>query len=103
MKGFLISIILLVILSGGGYFAFQYFSRPASMAPSPYKTEAVKLAGVLQVGKGDDYSHTLLSGGKFTGVASYSVNLDDYVGQKIEVTGQYSGTTFYADSVIKID
>ncbi len=103
MKGFLISIIFLVILGVAGYFGFKYFIQGKGSETTQYKSTPVSLSGVLQATTGDDYSHALLTGGKLTGVASYSVNLDDYVGQKVEVTGQYSGTTLYADSIIKID
>jgi hypothetical protein len=48
------------------------------------------------------------TGGKFyinsTGQAtkeldSYTVKLDDYVGKKVSVTGQYSGITLFVDTV----
>lgn len=48
------------------------------------------------------------SGGKFyinsAGAAtkeidSYTVKLDDYVGKKVSVTGQYSGITLFVDTI----
>lgn len=48
------------------------------------------------------------TGGKFfiqptgkptTELDSYTVKLDQYVGKKVSVTGQYSGTTLFVDTV----
>lgn len=102
MKGFLIAVVLLVILGVGGYFSFTYFLKNKSAEPSRYKSASVKLMGVLKVGKGDDYEYTLTSEGKVVGVNSYTVQLKDFVDQKIEVEGQYSGTTLFADTVTPV-
>lgn len=37
--------------------------------------------------------------GKTTSIASYTLTFDQYVGKNITVSGQYSGTTLYADTV----
>lgn len=96
MKGLFIGFILLVILMTLGYFGFRALSLKSIKQPS-YTTSPVTLTGVLQKAKGEDYNFIIIGGGKSTGVASYSVKLDEYVGKNVEITGQYSGTTLYAD------
>lgn len=99
MKGLLIAIILLVVLVVGGYFGFKYLGKSSTSQPAIYKSEPVKVTGILNVGKGDDYEYAIMSEGKLVGVNSYTVQLKDYIGQRVEVIGQYSGTTLFADSV----
>ncbi|MCL4338628.1 hypothetical protein M1271_02990 [Patescibacteria group bacterium] len=61
----------------------------------------VKLAGTLQKvpQSNNDYSHILVNNNEITGIASNNIDLDKYVGQKVEISGQYSGTTLYADKI----
>lgn len=103
MKGLFIAIILLVALAVGGYFGFKYLGKSNISQPAIYKSEPVKVTGILNVGKGDDYEHTIMSEGKLIGVNSYTVQLKDYVGQKVEMSGQYSGTTLFADEVVSLN
>ncbi len=100
MKAFLFGVIAIVVIGGLGFVGYRYVLGQKSATPNDsFKTEIVTLAGVLKAGKGDDYSYIILSEGKTVGVASQTKNLSSYVGKKVKVTGQYSGTTFYADTI----
>jgi len=46
-------------------------------------------------------SHYILKGsdGKTSEINSYTVTLDSYVGKSITITGQYSGTTLFVDTI----
>jgi hypothetical protein len=103
MKGLIIGLIVIVVLAAGGFAGYKYLlSQTKSTTDTSFKTESVKKTGIVQAAKGDDYQHVLMSEGKTIGVASYSIDLNKYLGKKIEVTGQYSGTTLYADSVVEV-
>lgn len=104
MKAVII-LFIIAVLGIGGYFGYQYLmsqSLSAGTAGSQsYKSEAVMKTGMLQKAPvaSSDFKHVLLSEGKTIGVASFKVNLDTYVGKKVTITGQPSGTTLYADTV----
>lgn len=93
------------LLGVGGYFGYQYLlaqsPKTGSTGSKSYKSEAMTKTGILQKApvKSSDFEHVLLSEGKSIGVTSYKVDLDEYVGKKVTVTGQPSGTTLYADTV----
>ena len=105
MKVFLIGIVVLLLAGVVGYVGLSYYSgKQTSVVPQgrdsvPQTKTSVTKTGVLQVLKGDDYNYALLSEGKLIGVNSYTIKLGDYVGKMVQVTGQYSGTTLYADTV----
>lgn len=98
MKAFIIGLVVLSMVVIGGYVGLKYVGSQ-KQPQSSYKTESVAKIGVIQTGKGDDYTHLLVSEGTSIGLASYTVKLDDYLGKKVQVQGQFSGTTLYADSV----
>lgn len=93
------------LLGVGGYFGYQYLlsqsSKTSSTGSQSYKSEAMTKTGTLQKApvKSSDFEHVLLSEGKSIGVTSYKVDLDQYVGKKVTISGQPSGTTLYADTV----
>lgn len=101
MKAFLIGLLVLVLAVVGGYVYIKYFYQSAGSASQVYKTAPVTKTGTLQKTNvaGSDFTHVLISSGQSVGVASYTLNLDDYIGRSVSVTGQYSGDTLYADSV----
>jgi len=103
MKAFFIGIIFLVIVGAGAYVGLKYFYTPATGSKT-YKTAAITKTGILQKSTlaQSDFTHVLVSSGKSVGVASYTLNLDDYIGKKVSVTGQFSGDTLYADSITVI-
>lgn len=98
MKNFVVTLVVLALLGGAGYAGYAFLTSQQT-AKTPTMTKAVTLTGTLQAGKGDDYDFVILSNGKITGVATYKLKLDQYVGKKVTVEGQYSGTTMYADSI----
>ena len=105
MKAFLIGIAFLALVLGGAYIYLKFFYQaPSQTGTQIYKTAAVTKTGTLQKTNvaGSDFTHVLIStdpSQKSIGVASYTLNLDDYIGKQISVTGQYSGDTLYADTV----
>jgi hypothetical protein len=104
MKVFLAGVIFFILLGAGVvyYFTLQFKASPPS-SESKFSSETVAKTGTIQPGKGDDYNYLLLSEGKTIGITSYTVPLDQFIGKKVEVKGQFSGTTLYADSVIPVD
>lgn len=102
MKAFLIGIVVLVIALVGAYFGLKYFYKsPANTGTSSYQTTAISRTGELRKSNvtGSDFTHVLITPDKSIGIASYTLHLDDYIGKKVEVTGQFSGTTLYADTI----
>ena len=100
MKAFLIGILVLVIMSAGAYVGLKYYYKPAS-GTQTFQTSVITKTGVLQkstIAK-SDFTHVLVSSGASVGVASYTLHLNDYIGKKVSVTGQFSGDTLYADSI----
>ncbi len=97
MKGFLIGIIILVILGIFGFFALKNFQKSYT---APSSSAEVTLVGVLQPISGNDqYSYLIIVNGRTIGVASNRLNLKQYEGKNVQITGQYSGTTMYADQI----
>ena len=103
MKAFLIGLGFIIVLGAGAFVYLKYFYQPpAQTATGAFKTAAVTKTGELRKTNiaGSDFTHILLNPSeKSVGVASYTLNLDDYIGKTVSVTGQYSGDTLYADSV----
>jgi hypothetical protein len=100
MKAFLAGLVFLAVVVAGGFFWLKYMYKPSTES-QVYKTEAITRTGVLQKSAiaGSDFTHVIIAEGKSWGAASYSLNLDKYVGKKVEATGQNSGTTLYIDTV----
>lgn len=98
MKAFVIGIGLLVLIGVGGYYGMRIYSKTQTRVDS-YRTDAITKTGTIQPGKGDDYSYILVSTEGSTGVASQQIDLGLYVGKKVTVSGQDSGTTLYVDTV----
>lgn len=98
MKAFLFGIIFLILVAAGAYVGLKYFYKSDA---SSYKTAPITRQGLLEKSNvpGSNFTHVLIATGESVGVASYSLNLDDYIGQTVSVTGQYSGSTLYADSI----
>ncbi len=95
----MLSLVALAVLGVLGFVGFQYVTREAQK-PTVATPQNSTLEGLLMRGKGDDYSFILLDArGKTTGITSQTIQLDAYVNKNVEVTGQYSGTTLYAQTV----
>ncbi len=107
MKGFLIGLLFVIVVGVGAFVYLKYFYQsPSQTGTKIYQTDPITKTGVLQKTNvaGSDFTHVLISSDpsqKSIGVASYTLNLDDYIGKQVSVTGQYSGDTLYAD-VIKV-
>jgi hypothetical protein len=99
MKGLLIGLMIVIILISAGFFGYKYYSRTKVNAPAAENSPTVKLSGMIQKAKGDDYNFIIIANGKSTGVSSYTLKFDTYVGKNVEITGQYSGSTLYVDTI----
>ena len=100
MKAFFIGLLFLVLVGAGAYVGLKYFYKPPTGSQT-YKTAAITKTGTLQkstIAK-SDFTHVIITPDASVGVASYTLNLDDYIGKKVSVTGQFSGDTLYADSI----
>lgn len=103
MKIFVVTLLFL-LLAGAGVGAYFYFSQPKPKDTTPKVKQSTVLNGtVMKVSEpnGGDYTHLLQSSSGLVGLNSYSIKLDQYENKKVEVTGQYSGTTLYVDSVVE--
>jgi hypothetical protein len=98
MKAFIIGIIVILFVAVGGYFFLKNYSTTQSVKTS-FQTESITRTGVLQKAVGSDYQHIIVAGGQMWGVTSQSLNLDQYIGKKVEAVGQNSGTTLYIDTI----
>lgn len=100
MKAFFIGIIFLVIVGAAAYIGLKYFYTPPAGSQT-YKTAVITKTGILQKSTiaQSDFTHVIVTSGASVGVASYTLNLDDYIGKKVSVTGQFSGDTLYADTI----
>lgn len=103
MKAFLIGLVFIIVIVAGAFVYLKYFyASPAQTGTQIYKTSSVTKTGELRKTNvaGSDFTHVLINPSeKSVGVASYSLDLDTYIGKKVSVTGQYSGDTLYADTV----
>lgn len=100
MKAFLLGLLFVGIIISGGFVYLKYFYQAGTS--KIYKSAAVTKTGELRKTNvpGSDFTHVLINPSeKSVGVASYTLNLDDYVNKQVSVTGQYSGDTLYADAV----
>jgi len=101
-------LIVLAALIGGGYYYLVMMNAPSTTTTpteqSNGKTAARTVVGTLTKVQNpkDDYTHMLTTSSGLVKLNSYSVQLDEYVGKKVEVVGQNSGTTLFADSVTVI-
>lgn len=93
----------LLVLGVGAYIGLVYLPKLQSSSTTTYKTEAIIKEGILQPAKGDDYDYVISEGGVLTGVTTQKLDLSQYSGKKVRVTGQYSGTTLYADTVADVE
>ena len=100
MKAFIFGLLFFALLVVGAYIGLKYFYKPPTGSQT-YKTAVITKTGTLQKStiSQSDFTHVIISSGASVGVASYTLNLDDYIGKKVSVTGQFSGDTLYADSI----
>ena len=98
MKAFLIGIVVIILAVAGGFFYLQR-SGSEQTTKTSFQTASITRIGVLQKSNGIDYRYVIIANGQSWGVTSQSINFDQYVGKKVEVTGQNSGTTLYIDTI----
>ncbi len=101
MKAFFIGILFLVIVGAGAYVGLKYYYKPATGSQT-FKTAAITKTGVLQTSTiaQSDFTHVIITPDASVGVASFTLNLNEYIGKNVTVTGQFSGNTLYADTII---
>ena len=97
MKAFLIGVLVIIVAAVAGYFYLKGY-KPSGTTTS-YQTASITRTGIVEKAQGADYHYVIMSNGQSWGAASQSVNLDQYVGKKVEATGQNSGTTLYIDTI----
>jgi hypothetical protein len=100
MKAFILGILFFIIVGAGAYIGLKYYYKPAAGSQT-FKTAPMTKTGILQKSTiaQSDFTHVIISTGESVGVASFTLNLDDYIGKKVSVTGQYSGDTLFADTI----
>jgi uncharacterized protein (UPF0333 family) len=100
MKAFFLGLLILVIVIVGGYVGLKYFYKPSAI-PQTSQTATITKTGILQKSTiaQSDFTHVIVNPGGSVGVASYTLNLDDYIGKNVSASGQFSGDTLYADTV----
>lgn len=104
MKAFSFGILFLVLVGVGGIFYLSSKAQPSGQNAQSSAAAKLTRVGILisSPSTTSDVTHTIRSdSGESWGVTSYAVNLDDYVGKKVEATGQNSGTTLYIDAIVE--
>jgi hypothetical protein len=104
MKATIVGIIFICILglvAIGGYFFVSRSNQQPVTTKTVKEAKNTTVTGVLTKVSSpkDDYSHVITAKSKITGVSSYSVQLDQYIGKTVTATGQFSGTTLYIDTI----
>lgn len=101
MKATIVGIIFLVLVGFGGAAWYMVMQQKQAAPASEQGPTVVTMTGKLTkaVPPGDDYTHLLLATGRSIKLNSYSVQLANYEGKTVTVTGEYSGNTLFVDSV----
>ena len=101
MKTVLVSLIILALLALGAYFGFQYLKKSSTSYPKNINQNltVTKTGTLTKVTNGTDYTHLLNTGTESVKINSYTVKLLDFENQKVTVTGEYSGTTLFVDTI----
>lgn len=101
---FILILITLVFLAAGGVGAYIYLSNQTVQTAKKEAAKPTQLTGTIQkvLEPGVEYTHLLKTKDSIVSLNSYTQKLDDFIGETVEVTGQYSGTTLYVDSIQKI-
>ena len=93
MNKVLVLIFFGLILSGCSLLGIASQSRPVV-------SEDINVTKMGTLAKGNNGIYLLQEGqGKSTQLHDGNATLESYVGKKVTVTGQYSGTTLYVDKV----
>lgn len=98
MKAFFIGLGVIFVLTVGGFFYLQHYSASHASQTS-FQTASITRTGVVQKASGADYQYIIVANGQSWGVTSQSLDLNQYVGKKVEANGQNSGTTLYIDTI----
>ena len=97
MKAFLFGLFFIAIVIVGAYVALKYFYSPQAGS----QTAVITKTGMLQKStlSQSDFTHVIITPDASVGVSSFTLNLDEYIGKKVSVTGKFSGDTLYADTI----
>jgi hypothetical protein len=100
MKAFLFGLLFLVLVGVGGYIGLKYFYKPPTVS-QVHKVDVITKIGILRKStlSKSDFTHVIITPDASVGVASFSLNLDDYIGKNVSVSGQFSGDTLFADTI----
>ena len=104
MKVFLVILFLLMAVVVGIWAYFSFLAPktpPGAQTQTQQKQPVVTMQGSLQKASdpNGEYSYLLTTRTTSVGVNSYSIHLDTYIGKNVEISGEYSGTILYADTV----
>lgn len=97
MKKFIVIFVLLGLGLAGGYFYLHQKKEEFGSNGSVNQVKDTVMTGKLQ--KAGDRYHLSLSSGETQPIDSYSLNLEEYVGQRVEATGQFSGDELFVSKL----
>jgi hypothetical protein len=104
MKVFIILFIFVLVVLAGvfGYNALIASSHRTTSQVPVNSEQKITLTGTIQKASTStgDFTHLIITSSGTKGINSNTVNLDDYVGQKVTVEGQNSGTTLFVDTIL---
>lgn len=97
MKKIIIILLTIVALIGLGMFALSKLKSTQTPPTASQKVGTTTKTGVISTSNGVFYLQEL--GQTPKEIDSYTVELSDYVGETVTVSGQYSGDTLFVGNV----
>jgi hypothetical protein len=100
MKATLVGFVVLLLIAAVGFGAYHFLIQSKSQETT-FTTQSLSKTGIIQkvIPPGDDYTYLLIARDETVKLNSQTVELSIYEGKKIQVTGQFSGSTLYVDAV----
>ena len=102
MKKFVLILVVFMVLAGGVFLWIQNAKKsvqknPTTSSSTTQKTGTTTKTGIISSSGGVFYLQE--SGQTPKEIDSYAINLADYLGQSVTVSGQYSGDTLFVGSI----
>ena len=92
----LLAILVVIAMLAGGVFYFYYTAQQKVMAPG-LKTGEASLRGSIYEANGKFYLNSARQSP--VELDSYSLDLSQYAGQEVNLTGQYSGDKLFVNGI----